>query len=193
MTATLTPGVQSSRIRSSRVHTARSGARRRPCGRRSAITQSIRAPSSEGIDGSLSSISVSGSCRLDARGATKIGVNFRNGSIASLWQRAGHFRSTSVNGRRQTAPACRVGARCRLVRRSKRGAIRSPFWRKRARAHSGNPAFRRPSMYSFAFDTPPRAINADMVKSGSTSSRRAAASPASASRPRWAKADARQR
>jgi hypothetical protein len=36
----------------------------------------IRAPSSEGIDGSLSSISVSGSCRPDARGATKIGGEF---------------------------------------------------------------------------------------------------------------------
>ena len=61
------------------------------------------------------------------------------------------------------------------------------------RAHSGNPAFRRPSISSFAFDCPPRAIHADIVKAGSTSSRRAAASRASASRPRWAKADARQR
>ena len=38
-----------------------------------------------------------------------------------------------------------------------------------------------------------RPILADIVKAGSTSSRRAAASRASASRPRWAKADARQR
>jgi hypothetical protein len=59
--------------------------------------------------------------------------------------------------------------------------------------HSGNPAFRRPSISSFEFVCPPRAIHADIVKAGSSSSRRAAASRASASRPRWAKADARQR
>jgi len=59
--------------------------------------------------------------------------------------------------------------------------------------HSGNPAFRRPSINSIAFDCPPRAIHADIEKAGSTSSSRAAASRASASRPRWAKADARQR
>ena len=62
-----------------------------------------------------------------------------------------------------------------------------------AHAHSGNPAFRRPSINSFAFDSPPRAIYADIVKAGLISSTRAAASCASASRPRWAKADARQR
>jgi hypothetical protein len=61
------------------------------------------------------------------------------------------------------------------------------------RDHSGNPAFRRPSISSFEFDCPPRAMKADIVKAGSTSSRRAAASRTSASRPRWAKADARQR
>ena len=61
------------------------------------------------------------------------------------------------------------------------------------RAHSGNPAFRRPSINSFAFDCPPRAIAADIVKAGSISSRRVAASRASASRPRWALADARTR
>ena len=59
--------------------------------------------------------------------------------------------------------------------------------------YSGNPAFRRPSMVSFEFEYPLRAINPEIVKAGSTSSRRAAASRASASRPRWAKADARQR
>ena len=59
-------------------------------------------------------------------------------------------------------------------------------------SYSGNPAFRRPSINSFAFDSPPRAIYADIVKAGSISSTRAAASCASASRPRWAKADARQ-
>jgi hypothetical protein len=72
-------------------------------------------------------------------------------------------------------------------------SIRSPRRRGRARVHSGNPALRRPSINSFAFDCPPRAIHADIVKPGSTSSRRAAASRASASRPRWANADARQR
>ena len=61
------------------------------------------------------------------------------------------------------------------------------------RVHSGNPAFRRPSINSFAFDCPPRAIHSEIVNAGSTSSTRAAASRASASRPRWAKADARQR
>jgi hypothetical protein len=65
--------------------------------------------------------------------------------------------------------------------------------RQRTRDHSGNPAFRSPSMCSFALDCPPRAIHADIVKAGSSSSRRAAASRASASRPRWAKAAARQR
>jgi hypothetical protein len=61
------------------------------------------------------------------------------------------------------------------------------------RVHSGNPAFRYPSINSFMFDVPPRAIHADTVKAGSTSSIRAAASRASATRPRWAKADARWR
>jgi hypothetical protein len=43
------------------------------------------------------------------------------------------------------------------------------------RAHSGNPAFRA-SINRFAFDCPPHAIHADIVKAGSTSSTRAAAS-----------------
>jgi len=60
-------------------------------------------------------------------------------------------------------------------------------------AESGNPAFRRPSISRFAFGGPPRAIHAEIVKAGSVSSRRAAASRASASRPRCAKADARPR
>jgi hypothetical protein len=61
-----------------------------------------------------------------------------------------------------------------------------------ARAHSGNPALRRPSINSFEceFDAPPRAIKAEIVTAGSSSSTRATASRASASRPRWAKADA---
>jgi hypothetical protein len=79
---------------------------------------------------------------------------------------------------------------------------RNMFWgqrrrhlhrQERAPAHSGNPAFRSPSSASFAFDCPPRAIHSDIVKAGSSSSTRAAASWASALRPRWANADARQR
>jgi hypothetical protein len=58
--------------------------------------------------------------------------------------------------------------------------------------HSGSPAFRRPSISSFAFDFPVRAIHPVIVKVGSNSSTRAAASRASASRPRWAIAAARQ-
>jgi len=64
--------------------------------------------------------------------------------------------------------------------------------RRQHRAHSGNPAFRSPSINSFALDRPPRAMNSEIVKAGSVSSTRAAASRASASRPRWAKAEARQ-
>jgi hypothetical protein len=64
----------------------------------------------------------------------------------------------------------------------------------REQIHSGSPAFRRPSINSFAFVSVPRAVHADIVvKAGSTSRIRAAASRASASRPRWAKAAARQR
>src|SRR6478672_13140575 len=77
------------------------------------------------------------------------------------------------------------------------GMSRRECWLTSGSSHDigqqGNPAFRRPSIYSFAFDCPPRAINADIVKAGSISSTRAAASRDSASRPRWAKADARQR
>jgi hypothetical protein len=43
------------------------------------------------------------------------------------------------------------------------------------RAHSGNPAFRRPRC-RLAFDCPPHAIHPDIVKAGSTSSTPAAAS-----------------
>ena len=52
------------------------------------------------------------------------------------------------------------------------------------RARSGSPALRQPSINSFEFDCLPRAIHADIVKAESTSSARAAASHASASRPR---------
>ena len=44
--------------------------------------------------------------------------------------------------------------------------------------HSGNTAFRSSSISSFEFGCQPRAIHADIVKVGSTSSRRAAASRA---------------
>ena len=81
----------------------------------------------------------------------------------------------------------------RRRRRATQGRVLSTGAEAAHRAHSGNPAFRRPSISSFAFEYPPRAINADTVKPGSTSSRCPAASRASASRPRWAKADARQR
>ena len=53
-----------------------------------------------------------------------------------------------------------------------------------ARAHSGNPAFRRPWINSFVCDCPPRAIHVDSVKLGSVSSNRTAAWRDSASRPR---------
>jgi hypothetical protein len=89
----------------------------------------------------------------------------------------------------------RVGNRqLRTCRRTRPGKLcaRSPR-PYCAPGYSGNPAFRRPSINSFAFGCPPRVINADIVKAGSISSTRAAASCASASRPRWAKADARQR
>jgi hypothetical protein len=81
----------------------------------------------------------------------------------------------------------------RQVSKVPRAVIRSPRRHKTHPAHSGNPAFRSPSIVSFAFDCPPRAIHEEIVKAGSSSSRRAAASWASASRPRWAKAAARQR
>jgi hypothetical protein len=50
--------------------------------------------------------------------------------------------------------------------------------------HSGNPAFRSPSMLSLEFDCPPLATHEVSVKPLSNSSIRAAASRASASRPR---------
>ncbi len=103
------------------------------------------------------------------------------------------FRFTPGSGH----PACGVGcpscARNGLTHRSKQLHHSITLSARAHRAHSGNPAFRRPSISSFAFDCPPRAIHEDIVKAGSTSSRCAAASRASASHPRWAKADTRQR
>src|SRR6516225_9654110 len=74
-----------------------------------------------------------------------------------------------------------------------RAACSTQATRWRTGLHSGSPAFRRPSIVSFEFDCPPRAIHAEIVKPGSNSSTCAAASLASAARPRWAEADARQR
>jgi len=69
------------------------------------------------------------------------------------------------------------------ARPSDRSDIRRQNSREAARrAHSGNPAFRRPSISSFAFVCPPRAIHVDIVKAGSSSSRRAAASRVCSSR-----------
>jgi hypothetical protein len=81
--------------------------------------------------------------------------------------------------------------RCR--RRGSQGRVVDTGNERTHRDHSGNPAFRRPSINSSTFFLGSRAISADIVKAGSISSTRAAASCASASRPRWAKADARQR
>ena len=98
--------------------------------------------------------------------------------------------------------ATKLARRCNMSRRATSGLMHrsklklysiTSSARACARAHSGNPAFRRPSIISVEFDCPPRAIHPDIVKVGSTSSRRAAASRASAFRPRWAKADARTR
>ena len=88
------------------------------------------------------------------------------------------------------------GPRCAQARGplcSARSGHSITYRRTCARAHSGNPAFRRPSINSFKCDCLRRPILADIVKAGSVSSRRAAASRASPSRPRWAKADARQK
>jgi hypothetical protein len=68
--------------------------------------------------------------------------------------------------------------------------------RRRTGVHSGSPAFRRPSTSTLKPDCPyagARAIHADIANVGSVSSRRTAASRASTSRPRCAKADARHR
>src|SRR5579871_2250794 len=66
-----------------------------------------------------------------------------------------------ILGLKEVATAEVPGAACEP--QGKRGA----HW-----AHSGNPAFRRPSIRSFEFDCPPRAIHEEIVKVGSTSRRR---------------------
>jgi hypothetical protein len=120
-------------------------------------------------------------------------VHVRDGSKATVRRCPRHFRFAPESRHSTEESACLKSAISGLMHRTKRVLVRSPRRRKRARAHSGNPAFRRPSINSFALDCPPRAIHADIVKAGSVSSTRAAASRASSSRPRWAKADARQR
>jgi hypothetical protein len=87
----------------------------------------------------------------------------------------------------------RLATHGRSIQRCQKRSFRLSRLRQRTRVHSGNPALRRPSISSFEFDCPPRAVHSEIVNARSTSSRRAAASRASASRPRWAKADARQR
>ena len=99
------------------------------------------------------------------------------------------WRSTVLSG----PPISLFALKGRSRRRGSQGRVFATGQEGIHRVHSGNPAFRRPSINSFEFACPPRAINADIVNAGSTSSRCAAASRASASRPRWAKADARQR
>jgi hypothetical protein len=58
-----------------------------------------------------------------------------------------------------TTPLAPSG-RSDIRRKNSRAAVR--------RAHSGNPAFRRPSINTFEFEYPPRAINAEIVKAGSS-------------------------
>src|SRR6516162_2393412 len=81
--------------------------------------------------------------------------------------------------------------RCR--RRGSQGRVFTTGSEAEHRVHSGNPTFRRPSISSFEFVCPPRAIHVEIVKAGSSSNTRAAASRASASRPRWASAAVGQR
>ncbi len=104
------------------------------------------------------------------------------------------FTDLGMSGSRPTfiQQRTQVGHHAMSVLCQKR-SFRLSRLRQRTRVHSGNPALRRPSISSFEFDCPPRAVHSEIVNARSTSSRRAAASRASASRPRWAKADARQR
>ena len=121
------------------------------------------------------------------------GANFRSGSFSEVAPRDRNVRATLRSRHPRAIAAGPKSADFRTHAPHKTGSCPITSSAQAARAHSGNPAFRSPSIISFAFDCPPRAIHADIVKAGSSSSRRAAASRASASRPRWAKADARQR
>ena len=98
-----------------------------------------------------------------------------------------HLRPSEPLSPTLSCPLCTEGDLIVLRRRKRRRPAQV------VRAHSGNPAFRRPSISNFEVKPLPRAIPTDIVKSGSSSSRRAAASRASASRPACAKADARTR
>jgi hypothetical protein len=114
-----------------------------------------------------------------------------SGSQTEVPRLARHVRSTLKSRRCQAAPTCPKSANSKLTRRGKSPPMVSPPMRA-STVYSGSPAFRRPSFNSFKCDCLRRPILADIVKAGSISSRRAAASRASASRSRWAKADARQ-
>jgi hypothetical protein len=60
------------------------------------------------------------------------------------------------------------GIKGRSRRRSSQGRVFATENEAARRVHSGNPALRRPSINSFEFEYPPRAINADVVKLGSS-------------------------
>jgi hypothetical protein len=109
------------------------------------------------------------------------------GQRRSYGKGADDLRESALPRKRLSATAAQ-----QVVMGQKR-SFRLSCLRQRTRVHSGNPALRRPSISSFEFDCPPRAVHSEIVNAGSVSSTRAAASRASASRPRWAKADARQR
>jgi hypothetical protein len=96
-------------------------------------------------------------------------------------RRSGLPRSTDIQDARRHVSNVPNPDSCTAT---KRGIYSITYRRTRARAHSGNPAFRRPSINSFKCDCLRRPILADIVKAGSVSSRRAAASRASPSRPR---------
>jgi hypothetical protein len=95
------------------------------------------------------------------------------GPVADLERDNRDVRFTPGSGHRQRWRLCRLWA---ISRRS--------ITSSQLESYSGNPAFRRPSINSFECDCLRRPILSDIVKAGSTSSRRAAASRASASRPR---------
>ena len=70
------------------------------------------------------------------------------------------------------------GEPSKMYRRGSQGRVFATGNEAARSAYSGKPAFRRPSISRCEFDCPPRAIHPDIVKVGSTSSTRAAASRA---------------
>jgi len=134
------------------------------------------------------------------RGDSQTGSYVRFGPTKGRTPRSPRSRRRVMFGSRRSH---RRGLLCPYKQTSSVRPVRSEKCQKRSfrlsrlgqrtRVHSGNRAFRRPSINSFEFSCPPRAIHADIVNVGSVSSRRAAASRASTSRSRWAKADVRQR